>query len=962
MTDNASLYLTDPTPIPLDYLQRVAPSAQVSFLPPSNGTAGGYLLAAPTWRLVMNVLPADQVPGHLNGFAGYVVHVTGGGATPAAQAVLQRVSATRLVLGCVVEPGFDPAGEIRRALAAVASGGRGLVFAHNALYDAGGALLVGPAGAPPGFLPAVAATGRTPAQQWILATAAILTEINEGDPTLLGGWLRPTGTEHATACLRSYDVRAPKDVADKLQWLHAEGHRVELGKRTGLDPRTYLAWDLGRLASVAGWGYLAYHLDAETAWRWMTAAAVQIRQAFPGWQAFGESYALGRSLWMKGVKEAAKDAAAADDDDDHDADEAPRVVGKLLGAGGLWSQLPWDVPLDGASVPVDAQRVHRVGAGGFPTLAAALEQAADGDRVVVAPGTYREALTFARSVEVAAAPGGPVVVEARGDRVIHVEDVGVSLEGLLLRAAGKDADGEGVDAVWAVSGFLRMVGCDVQGERHGVDLCTGASEVTMSQCVVHDCGGAGVLAEGGYFTAMEVELRGNAVLGTQIAGEADAAMLGCRVHDCGGAGIQVAEEAEALVRGCEVWANVGSAVNVMRKGRLKLEDTRLHDGKGAGLVVADEGSAVVQRCELRDHAFSGVEVRGAKELWMLECKVLGGAERGVWCHAEGAVRMEACEIRGSVGACVVAESAEVIMNACTLGDSVEGGGLWVSARGRAKLLKCTIEGGAIVAVEVQGEGTFAELSGCAVRGAKGEGAFVHEKARSQWTQCTVTGVGSTGLRIDEGAEVVIQGCLVEGAAGSALVVRDGANANVVKTAFRGCAVWGIEVGERGKTHVVDCVVERNKEGGVFVTPGGAFRMEGGEVAHQLDEGVRIASQEAELVGTRVHHNKGVGVYVGENARARLEGCEVAENGGDGAQSSDAGEMHLVGCRVLRNGEDDVFVYDGGRAMVEGCEVGGGGGRAVMAEGGSQIVLRRTQVVPGAKGEVVHDETSRVVRE
>src|SRR5580704_17931349 len=100
MPDNAALYLTDPSPIPHEYLQRLAPAAQISFLPPGSGTGGGYMLTTPAWRLVMNVLPPEQLAPHLGGFAGYVARVTGGGTTPAAQATLQRVGATRLVLGC----------------------------------------------------------------------------------------------------------------------------------------------------------------------------------------------------------------------------------------------------------------------------------------------------------------------------------------------------------------------------------------------------------------------------------------------------------------------------------------------------------------------------------------------------------------------------------------------------------------------------------------------------------------------------------------------------------------------------------------------------------------------------------------------------------------------------------------------------------------------------------------------
>ena len=836
MPDNASLYLTDPSPIPHEYLQRLAPSAHVSFLPPGNGTAGGYMLATPAWRLVMNVLPPEQLAHHLGGFAGYVARITGGGTTPAAQATLQGLGATRLVLGCVVEPAFDPGGEMKRVLAAIASAARGLLFAHNAVYDAGGAMLVGPPGAPPSFLAAPATTGRTPAQRWILATGAILTQMNDGDPTLLGGWRRPAGTEHATACLRAYGIRTPSDAVERLEWLNAKGHRTEFAEKAGVDPRTYLAWDLGRFSSVAGWSYLAYLLDADTTWTWMTALARQIRGAFPGWQAFGDSYAAGRAMWLARAKDAAKNGSpgaydAQGDDDEDDAGEVPRALATLLRRGGVWADLPWDLPLEGASVPLDPQRVLRVApaAGGLPSLTAALAQAVDGDRIVVAPGTYREALTFDKSVEVAAEPGGPVIVEASGDRAIHVEDVGVSLEGLVLRATGVDEDGEGIDAVWAIDGYLRMRGCDVQAAGCGVNLCTENAEAALTKCAIHDCGGAGLLVAGGFLTAVEVELRANVLIGTQAAGEADAAFINCRVQGSKGPGIQIGEEAEVVVAGCDVSGNASNGVGVMDKGRLKLHDSRLHDGAGAGLVLTGESSAIVQRCEITNHAFSGIEVRETKELWMLACKVLGGAERGLWCHAEGAVRMEACEIRGSTGPCVVAESAEVIMNACTLAGSMDGSALWVTAGGRAKLAKCTIEGCSIAAIEVDGQGSFAEVTASTLKSGQAQGVHVTGNARFQIQHSLVTDFGSAGLQIDDGAEARIEGTRVQANRSMGIYVGEKARARLEECEVTENGGDGVQSSDGGEPHFVKCRVARNGEDDVFAYDAGRCVIEDSDV-------------------------------------------------------------------------------------------------------------------------------------
>src|SRR5262245_58209220 len=132
MPANAALYLCASTPPVIDLLRRVAPLAEVSLVsPPDPGTSGGYVVQAREWRLQLNVMPTEEVAQHLLGFGGYVIHVSGGGRTPEARAVQAQLGEVRLVLGCILTPGFDAAGEARRVISALAAAGRGLVFAHD---------------------------------------------------------------------------------------------------------------------------------------------------------------------------------------------------------------------------------------------------------------------------------------------------------------------------------------------------------------------------------------------------------------------------------------------------------------------------------------------------------------------------------------------------------------------------------------------------------------------------------------------------------------------------------------------------------------------------------------------------------------------------------------------------------------------------------------------------------------
>lgn len=61
--------------------------------------------------------------------------------------------------------------------------------------------------------------------------------------------------------------------------------------------RGALAWDLGRLVYIARASYTCGYITAEQAWQSIDSIMPQLSMAFTSWNAFGQSYMLGRSIW-----------------------------------------------------------------------------------------------------------------------------------------------------------------------------------------------------------------------------------------------------------------------------------------------------------------------------------------------------------------------------------------------------------------------------------------------------------------------------------------------------------------------------------------------------------------------------------------------------------------------------------------------------------------------------------------
>jgi hypothetical protein len=210
--------------------------------------------------------------------------------------------------------------------------------------------------------------------QWGVACGAVLTELNQGTHGLLGGAMpgdeaRATATEILSSW---WGVEDRDTIFEILGWLAGEGHRgqwndlLEDVGSFGIDPddapdpddpeavdewrkkhfvqqyagwigkRSLVAWDAGRLVSVAGWGFHAGMLDPGETWGWVLAAAQAVQRTYGAWTEYGQHYKLGRMFWREG--------------EDPKLDHALQAL--TTRPDSPWLQLPWEVPLAVPNVEV----------------------------------------------------------------------------------------------------------------------------------------------------------------------------------------------------------------------------------------------------------------------------------------------------------------------------------------------------------------------------------------------------------------------------------------------------------------------------------------------------------------------------------------------------------------------------------------------------------------------------------
>ena len=189
------------------------------------------------------------------------------------------------------------------------------------------------------------------------ATCAILTTLTRRAPRhdQLGGTVKtPESTQITRTILaNSWDVQNPESLRTTLAWLRDQGHRSghQSSPNDGLGPRGLLAWDLGRLVAVAGWGYVADYISEQEAWSFIVPAAAQLQQAYQSWEDYGQAYVKGAYAF---------DANAGADCD-------PKYQMLITDSQSPWRTVPWNTALGAvpAAEPFGAQLAASVAAGSF---------------------------------------------------------------------------------------------------------------------------------------------------------------------------------------------------------------------------------------------------------------------------------------------------------------------------------------------------------------------------------------------------------------------------------------------------------------------------------------------------------------------------------------------------------------------------------------------------------------------
>ncbi|MCX4999798.1 right-handed parallel beta-helix repeat-containing protein [Streptomyces longwoodensis] len=458
--------------------------------------------------------------------------------------------------------------------------------------------------------------------------------------------------------------------------------------------------------------------------------------------------------------------------------------------------------------------------GEYASLAAALEAAADGDVLTIAPGTYRENLVVQRAVTLRGPDGSPGSV-----RLAPVDGVPLTVR---ASAVVQDLHIEGQDA--AAPALLVEEGTPeltdlriVTRSAAGIEV-RGSARPTVRRCTVDNPAGLGIAVldgGGGVFEECEVVAAGQA--GVAVRGGGHPRLDRCRVHHASGTGLSATGDNSALEAvGCEIYEVRGSGVQVTGRATAHLTDCDVHRTDADGVTLDTDAVLTLADCRIHDIPENAIDLRSRSVLTLTRTTVRQFGRNGLSVWDPG-TRVDAhqCEIFDSTGdypAVWVSDGATAVLDSCRVHDVPDA--LFVLDRGsRADVVDSDLSQVRNTAVSVS-DGATAQLDDCRIRDAATGAWFRDHGSGGTLNNCTVDAT-QTGVIVTKGADPTVERCTVDSPAEAGFYVSAGGRGSFLNCRVTNSGGYGFHVIDGCRTTLRRCRTERCARGGYEFADAGA---------------------------------------------------------------------------------------------------------------------------------------------
>ena len=453
--------------------------------------------------------------------------------------------------------------------------------------------------------------------------------------------------------------------------------------------------------------------------------------------------------------------------------------------------------------------------GDFPTIQAAVEAAAEGDTVLLAPGEYLEQLAIWKSLTLSGEDAERVFVS-----IVSISDTsGVTVSHLTVGAVEvEDAEQVTLDGL-AIGGPLSGTGVKVAGQ----------SRVRIAHSTITDCLLAGITV--GPSARVEVDectiSRNGSAVGVLSDGEI--VILRSSITENRREGLTLGGTAKLV--NCTVSGNEGG-IGASGLASVEILGCSLSDNREYGVLLIRLAQARMVDCGLRGNKLN-VVLQGSAQAELVGCAIEGG-DRGIWLEESSQAVLVDCVVSDNTDHGVAHGSSGVVcLDRCTVARN--GYGLALAGEARAVITMCSIVENAL-------------------------GVVLFDYARMEISNSEVTQSLGVGVLLGQAAHVQIDGCSVS-ANVCGIRLRDESTFTCTNSTISENETDGLQIRSSAMASVVDCQVLANRGSGIRVEGSARAEVSHSNIANNSAGVLVMDLAEIDLKGCRVTSNETCGVAI-----------------------------------------------------------------------------------------------------
>lgn len=414
--------------------------------------------------------------------------------------------------------------------------------------------------------------------------------------------------------------------------------------------------------------------------------------------------------------------------------------------------------------------------GDHPSIQTAINASEEGDRIMVAPGTYRERLVLKANLSLIGTDENPELTVIDGSGKDGAQPGVMMAEGALLKRFTVTGVGDYDEALWkthweergenqkhgdigvfgvpaiAADGVsCRIEGCIVRHNGHTGIALRGRNGMSVDPVVIGNrCfrnmgGGIGIM-DGAAGIVKGNTCYENFLAGIGHSGNAAPLVIENDCHDNVRAGIGVSEGACPVVRGNRCHANRRAGIGI-RSGattRPVVEDNECNENGMAGIGVEDGAEPILRNNHCEENALAGIGAQGgAKPLLVANtCRRNAASGIGLRAGCEAILWRNVCDANALV-ALGLPEKARAILVENTF---LREGGMppLVAIKGGSEAIfhGNQLTGGGVAAVLVEGRAVFVGNAFQGMTGKSGNGIWLWKGSSAFGAENTFEGFKS----------------------------------------------------------------------------------------------------------------------------------------------------------------------------------------------------------------------------